>query len=172
MERKMLIIVCIVAVSLAASVAAHPRYQSDTPLYTIRMEQASSEMNFLPTQMTTFTYNAEKGYELSYDIAGFCSAEPLADTGEPITCDPLCKESIETCPTNEYTCPNTCEWTCFMSTCPQNTCSWTCYTCPEYTCNPTCRNPYTCHLSTCVFTCNPTCIHPRTCYLSSCMLSC
>lgn len=165
MDRKLALIVVAstaFAVLTVATVTATP-WISDTPLYAYRMEQASSKMNFLPTQVATFTYNAEKGYTLSYEAAGFCSAEPLAPTGEEIeTCWPECT-------TNEYTCPNTCEWTCFMSTCPVNTCSQTCYTCPENTCNSTCTSPYTCHLSTCVSTCNPTCNSPWTCQYSGCM---
>jgi hypothetical protein len=165
MDRRLALIVMVstaLAVLTVTAATATPGV-SGTPLYAYRMEQASSKMNFLSTEMANFTYIAEKGYVLSYDATGFCNPEPLAPTGEEMeTCWPQCT-------TNEITwCQYTCEDTCFMSTCQQNTCSQTCYTCPEDTCNNTCTSPYTCHLSTCVSTCNPTCTSPWTCQYSGC----
>lgn len=64
----MVIVICIVVVSLAASVTAYPPYQSDTPLYTVRMEQACSKMHFLPAAVNEITYTTTKGYTLDYGI--------------------------------------------------------------------------------------------------------
>jgi hypothetical protein len=85
-----------------------------TPLYRVRMEQASSEMNFLPTDMSTFTYTAEKGYTLDYCAAGGCGVVPLA-TGPVGTCE-------------------TCEYTCDDPTCPP-----VCLSTFRYTCTKPCQ---------------------------------
>lgn len=100
----------------ALDVMANPR-TFNTPLYTLRMEQASSEMNFLPTTVTTFTYFAEEEYTVEHSALGWCNgANPLS----------------------------TLEWTCIDSTCG-NTCN-TCYSCWP-TCEPSKRTcPWTCGL--------------------------
>ncbi|MGD2249683.1 MAG: hypothetical protein PVF58_14845 [Candidatus Methanofastidiosia archaeon] len=102
---------------------------SSTPLYMVRMEQQSNDMNFLPTEINEFTYSAETGYTITYN-AGFCGASPL---GPAPTCEQNpCQWTVDTCP---YTCLSTCPATCF-ETCP-NTC-WGA-TCEGSTCgNPPC----------------------------------
>lgn len=150
-KTKISLVVCSVAiVSLAvAAVTANPSI--NTPLYTLRMEQASSKMNFLPTAVNDFTYTAEKGSTLNYNVSKYCSfVVPLAPTGSGggETCWPQCNTTQPTCSTCEETCPSTCSNTC-SSTCP-NTCPVTCITCE------TCEGP------TCENTCQPTC--PWTCW--------
>jgi len=87
------------------SVAASPKISGNTPLYAFRMEQASSEMSFLPKEKTTFVYTTERGYTLNYDTAEACNVwgnVKAIYTGK-YTC-------YLTCPyTCWYTCPNTCE---------------------------------------------------------------
>lgn len=160
MDRKLaLILVASTAFAILTitAVTATP-WASGTPLYAYRMEQASNKMNFLPTQMTTFTYIAEKGYTVHYGVISGGQSDPLHITAGPTAC-----EDCET-----VTWPYTCEWSCWFSTCPANTCSNTCYTCPEDTCNSTCTSPWTCHKSTCAYTCNDTCTSPWTCQHSGC----
>lgn len=91
-----------------------------TPLFTLRMEQQSHEMNFLPTEINEFTYTAEMGHTLSYD-AGCCNVSPLDI--EPTNEQNLCEYTVDTsCPdTCLSTCPDTCVDTC-PSTCQGNTC--------------------------------------------------
>lgn len=115
-----------------------------TPLYTVRMEQESNKMNFLPTEVNQFTYTAENGCTVLYEVS-LCGVHPLEE------------------PTVPETCPNTCDdETCYGPTCPEtscntcSTCSSTCNTCTQPTCE-TCEEtcPYTC--STCSSTCWNTC---------------
>ena len=149
---------------------------ANTPLYTVRMEQASSEMSFLPTEMNGFTYTTEKGSTVnSCANAQYCGGVELLDTlGHTYcgTCWPQCSTSEATCE-GSYTC----YYTCIGDTCPiitcmtcegqgntcdatscQETCSTctqpTCSTCNGWTCDPTgCQN--TCY--TCDRTCWDTC---------------
>lgn len=119
-----------IAFLVAATVAASPWISSNTPLYTYRMEQASSEMDFLPTEKNDFTYTTEGGYNLNYDVLGCCDDQnPLIQTWQYTcefyeTCDTC--STCSTCSTCPATCPNTC----------QNTCPYTCWN----TCPVTCRN--------------------------------
>ena len=168
MDKKILIIVTSVTVVFLA-IAAVTAYNraTDTPLYTVRMEQASSRMGFLPTVVNEFSYTAEKGYTLDYSIQEHGGAHPL----EPPTESPPCEtwETCEgTCETCWSTCPRTCSYTCpytCSSTCPQ-TCPNTCpSTCDDPTCSSTC--PPTCPVTCDGPTCPPTCDDP-TCYVTSC----
>ena len=125
MDRTMLCaVVCIGIMSLAAAVTASPR-MSNTPLYTVRMEQASSNMHFLPTTVNDFTYTAENKYTLHYDIfldGHMDMVRDVPDTESTCygwTCFQTC---TSTCPYTCYTCPNTCQHTC------QITCWAGCYT--------------------------------------------
>lgn len=133
-KRKMLIAVMSIAtVSCAAAFAAASPRSVTTPLYTARMEQASSEMRFLPTTMNTFTYITREGYTLDHEASGdwysgyhwFLASEISCPT--VVTC-----ESCIICPT-DINCPtegSTCEPTeCFMNTCLDTQCDRTCYAC-------------------------------------------
>jgi hypothetical protein len=145
-KRKMFIAVASgFLVFLAVTTVIADSSLFNTPLYTFRMEQASSEMNFLPTELNRFDYNAENGYTIDYDvIVGCCiDGNSIQYTGH--TCPPLTCETCITCPVTCYsTCVNTCTNTCV------NTCNTCVSTCPS-TCVSTC-------VSTCYMTCdNPTC---------------
>jgi hypothetical protein len=190
MDRKNMILiagsaalaVCAVVFVTAASQA------SATPLFTVRMEQVSSKMNFLPTEINGFTYDTEKGYTVTFGINKYCSSDPsetiLDDTCMTMcgtcpfsclescfeTCDtwPSCPVTCDTCTSNcnptcyGPTCPQTCEPTCETPTCP-HTCYETCETCDDPTCPYTCYE--TCEDPTCPVTCEPTCEEP-TCPLT------
>ena len=139
MDRKLifLAVMSVALVFLAVTAAtAHTWTSPNTPLYTLRMEQASTKMNFSPAKGNGFAYTVEKGHILGYDIAGYFSdGEPLA-TG----CKPTCVETcLETCVS---TCPQTCVSTCFtcVSTCPYS-CVNTCWSTCAYTCDLTCDEP-------------------------------
>ena len=117
MNRKILFVIvgiAVASVTVAAVTARSLTY--NTPLYTVRMEQASSGMNFLPTEMNDFTFTAEIGYNLNY-VPEYCGAESphvYAKTyGGGDTC------------WGYYTCPFTCKY------------NITCY----YTCRPTACAP-------------------------------
>jgi hypothetical protein len=134
------IVLCVVAVAPATSLLA------DTPLYTVRMEQNSSEKHFLPTEVNEFSYNAEPGYTVTKEVSAYTGGATL-DTGvwtcEPNTHEFTCK-TCNTCLTCEscFHCEtqDTCEPTCETCT---NTCESTCHaTCPDTCANPTC--PETC----------------------------
>jgi hypothetical protein len=160
MNKKTVFIMVLSATAVLFAITAATAYNrtATTPLYTIRMEQVSSKMNFLPTAVNEFTYSAEKGYTLDCSIQGYGGVQPLKPPTESPpcetweTCDPTCPNTcIDTCPN---TCPNTCE------TCPL-TCPLTCLaTCPN-TCAATC--PITCDGPTCPSTCDD-----PTCYVTSC----
>jgi hypothetical protein len=147
MDKKASAAVACTGILLAMTVVTASS-QEDTPLYTMRMEQASSEMHFLPSAVSEFTYTAEPGVVFSYAVTGYCG-EPFYFTESPCevtigaTCDSTCWPSCG------YTCGSTCGFTC-------NTCIATC----GFTCNPTC-DAITCD------SCMQTCI---TC--SSCSLTC
>ena len=154
MDRKQiyLVVTSAVVVSLAvASVSASSSYNS--PLYRLRMEQASSKMNFLPSAANGFTYTTENGFILNCSV-GNCCGKGIVLLGTDATCFPTCLETCpntcDTCSTCDYTCPATCPVTC--STCYGYTCDATScqYTCTPVTCQYTC---YTC-LETCPNTCD------------------
>ena len=116
---------------------------STTPLYTVRYQQASSSLNFLPTAVTGFTYTTQKGYTLQYDCLGHYGTLLDVTTGK--TCEGTC-QGQQTC--QGYT---TCDLTCW-GTCP-NTCGSTCpLTCS--TCEQTCFTCDTCYVS-CLGECQP-----------------
>lgn len=152
--------VSMIFVLLAAAFVTANSWTGMTPLYTIRMEQQSSEKHFLPTERNDFTYTAENGCTILY-TAGYCGSLPAAETLIGPTCWDSCDGTCdltcwETCPntcntcwnTCQSTCPNTCQSTC-QSTCP-NTCEQTCDTCGS-TCGYTCEG--TCFGDTCWDTC-------------------
>ncbi|MGC1121834.1 MAG: hypothetical protein WBA22_12140 [Candidatus Methanofastidiosia archaeon] len=143
MDRKQKLgiaaIVAVLAFSTVTSAAANFS-TFFTPLYTMRMEQASSKMNFLPTPMNGFTYFTERGQTFDYHITGsMCGCWGNQTPQIPLTCNTCdeyyCEEPTHcgTCVTCYSTCLSTCPNTC-QSTCP-NTCS-TCSTCGGSTCEP------------------------------------
>ena len=123
MDKKMsLVVIGLVAISLAVTCVTASE-MTNTPLYTVRMEQASSKMNFLPTEKNIFTYTTENGHIVIYD-AQCCSAGPL-----DIPTQPMCLITEETC---DESCWGTCYPTCYEScggTCQNPTCGNTCDTC-------------------------------------------
>jgi len=136
-KRVLLVMTSVAIVSLAVTCVTANLWALTTPLYTLRMEQASSEMNFLPTTVNEFTYTTENDFNMEYTLVGCCGAEPFdVPTKIGFTCDePTCPNT--SCNTCGFTCPNTCEFTCLYGThCPHtchDTCGKTCSTCP-YTC--------------------------------------
>jgi hypothetical protein len=64
-NRKILVAVVSVCAVLVVSTVIASSQISNTPLFTFRMEQASSEMNFLPTVVNGFIYTTENGYTLN-----------------------------------------------------------------------------------------------------------
>lgn len=131
MDKKVVLVgISIAATLLVATAVCASNIPSTTPLYTVRMEQQSNDMNFLPTEMNEFTYTAEPGYTVTYNALECCSIHPL---GPPPTCEQNpCEWTVDTCP---YTCLYTCPATCF------NTCPNTCWglTCEGSTCgDPPC----------------------------------
>ncbi|MBU7028515.1 MAG: hypothetical protein HXS48_16395 [Theionarchaea archaeon] len=72
-RTKMLIVAVSAAVAFCAVAFVTADFStSSTPLYTVRMEQASSSMRFLPTERNKFTYTTEKGYMLTCDVMKSC----------------------------------------------------------------------------------------------------
>ena len=137
-RKKVLITVASIAMaSLAITAVTASSLALNTPLYTLRMEQASSKMNFLPTAMNKFAYTTENGYNLDYEaLVGYCGAVPL---GSLYTCEVTCPYVtcvVGTCSScSGYTCDATsCQPTCWY------TCEWTCnqWTCPGFTCDGPC----------------------------------
>jgi hypothetical protein len=141
-KLKILIaVVCGVGFLCAVVAVTASNLTSSTPLYTFRMEQASSKMSFLPTERNEIVYTTEPGH--TFNSAGH-HVYPLEEPTVPVTCPDTCEETCSTC---YYTCEgNTCEGTCY-STCP-NTCS---------TCEPTCEQP------SCWNTCSSTCSTCKPC---------
>jgi len=167
MNRKWMSIAVISAVvTLLAVTCVTATSWSRTPLYTLRMEQQSSQMNFLPTEMNTFTYVTEKGCNLNCSIVGGCCGVIPLSTSPASTCNPSCFETCDqTCP---WTCFDTCESTCDGFTCDETSCQPTCSTCDQPTCPDTCW--VTCDGPTCPGTCGPTC--DETCIGHTCTRTC
>jgi len=163
-RRKMVIAeVNVVIVVLTVAFVASGSLAANTPLYTVRMEQASSKMNFLPTERSNFVYTTEEGCNLNCNAVGCCNGAKLLGT------DYTCYLTIPCVTCNGGTCSYTCPYTC-GNTCDDPTCPDTCpYTCDDYTCNePTCVGD-TCEDPTCG-TCvpgGPTCVY-NTCTPTRC----
>ncbi len=156
MNRKQkwisLAVVCVATVAAIAVVTASSPMSMNTPLYTLRMEKASSKMNFLPKTAEIYSYDAKNGHNLTYKDNYAFYDEKLLST---YRCDTWC-----TCMVGE-TCEWTCDYTCYtcVNTC-WNTCVNTCHTCVETcsTCVSTCSETCVDTCSTCVETCGETCI--------------
>jgi len=166
MDRKQISVAVLgIVVLVAATCVTASSWGGNTPLYTVRMEQASSKMNFLPTAVSGFIYTAGDGYTLDCEASASCS-----------TCVPLVSGGVNTCETCPghitcwNTCPDTCEpsceGTCFEPTC-SSTCPVTCETCTQPTCE-TCETCSTC--VTCPSTCS-TCKGQDTCW-DTCEIDC
>lgn len=138
-QKMSFAVIGVALVSLAVTCVSAASWTSNTPLFTLRMEQASSKMNFLPTEKATFAYTTELGYNLNYNVD--------SRTGEP----------LGNCTDYDTTC---------LITCPES-CAGTCDTCGGYTCDETSCQP-TCPAGTCAWTCGPTC-PPRTCIDTLCI---
>ena len=139
MDKKILAAAIGMAVLAVTYATAAPSL--NTPLYTYRMEQSSSKMHFLPTDINCYTYTAEKGYHIHDNICD------IANKGGGID------SVINTCNGTGYTCNG--EPTCHSS-CP-DTCRETCpgwFTCWETCYEPTCE--------TCSITCDPGCLTAAT----------
>ena len=117
--------ICVaIAFCAVTVVAASPKSRVNAPLYTFRMEQASSKMNFLPTAVNGFVYTAEEGYNFNYSATGCCGDVKPLDTGDAtptcaLTCYPTSCTCWQTC--DDPTCPNTCPVTC-VPTCTGSCC--------------------------------------------------
>jgi hypothetical protein len=90
MERKKLMVVALVAATaliIATTVSASSF--AGSPLFSLRMEQQSSKMNFLPTEIKGFTYAAESKSCLTLDMSLCCNAVPLGPepTSEQNPCE-------------------------------------------------------------------------------------
>lgn len=132
MDRKIsLAVIGVVAVSCVVPFVTASSLTS-TPLFTLRMEQMSSEKNFLPTEKNEFTYTSEKGFTLGYEISGYSGGvNPLMTEGS--TCNPTC--NVKTCITC-LTCESCFHCVTVNPTCDDLTCQRTCNpTCDEQTCN-------------------------------------
>lgn len=108
----------VVALFFAIACATASSWTSHSPLYTFRMEQTSSEMNFLPAERNDFVYTAEKGYELNCDVSTIPRESPQEES--VIICTLIC-------PTEAATCADPTE--CFINTCKETQCDRTCYGC-------------------------------------------
>jgi hypothetical protein len=144
--KMSLAIIGIVTILAINVVIASPQ-TSHTPLYTFRMEQASSEMNFLLKEKSTFIYTAEDGYQLNTNVpSGYY-------------------DDLESLPVTYWNCWESVEVRCWYTARGWDECwlipfTWmgtcffpTCHTCPYYTC-------YICIFQT-WNTCLRTCYHPR-----------
>ena len=73
MNRKQVVYSSIVGIAIVACavVAVSATFPgANTPLYRFRMEQISNQMNFSPVKMSGYTYTAEGGYTLHYEVSG------------------------------------------------------------------------------------------------------
>ena len=136
MDTRIVIITSIVAVFLAV-VTASPGVQSKTPLYTIRMEQASSNMHFLPTEVNEITYTTTQGYTLTCDIPTWKSNSTEPGSTYWVTHDCTCWGTMHcTCwLTVDCTCWHTLNCTCWDTgycTCSPFTCWY--FSCFDFSC--------------------------------------
>lgn len=155
-KTKMSVAVLSTVIALLAitAVTTGSQVSLNTPLYVFRMEQASSEMNFLSTERNNIAYTIENGSTLNYSISEeYCSAK--SSPAICLTDQHICSVDVGTCAmvTCASTCPNTC-WSTCSDTC-ENTCGNTCWSTCSDTCGNTCGN--TCP-STCWLTCGETCL--------------
>lgn len=178
-QKRLAAIVGVAVFLMATCATASSLKIRDTPLYTFRMEKASSSMNFLPRERNDFIYDAEDRYTVNYCAGGYCSNAGIMNVGKGDALRPPVTYGTCSVTCDDYTCYDTCLSTCntcyvgcdghtvtptCLSTC--NTCYVGCdgytaiLTCPITcdTCWVTCDG-YTCYL-TCVYTCANTCYLP------------
>ncbi len=162
MNKKLAIVIVIVsAVFVVCAITVAASSGTYSPLYMIRMQQASDKMHFSPATMSGFTYNTEPGCTVGYYAAARCGAELLNTApGETFcdTCPPECYTFEGTC-MGSYTCCITCFFETCWITC--ETCEGQGYTCDDTSCQDTCVG--TCDEPTCSYTCPETCDDP-TCF--------
>lgn len=121
MNRKMLAFIAGIAlVSFAIAGVCASSWAYKTPLYTMRMEQVSNDMHFLPPEMNDFTYTAENGYNLNYDVSAFSATTTSSVNFQTFDGSNTCNGS-STC-AYSYTCPFTCNITC-SRTCEPTACA-------------------------------------------------
>lgn len=96
MNRKIMMFITGLAIASITVTAAVTAYSpvSHTPLYTARMEQQSSGMHFLPTEMNDLTYTSEPGFELNFEATAINGEDSDLASGHA-----------------------SCIWTCVWSTC-------------------------------------------------------
>lgn len=163
--KQVFIVIGVVIFITAVIVAVASSSSFNTPLYTVRMEQVSSKMNFLPKEANQFIYTAIKGQEIFFNIKSNGIFDDPPETEGP-SCDSIhcntcgvteCGEScglecetMENCPTGDpetcggASCTPTCGSTCDDPTCYGPTCPFTCYQtmvgtcCTCYSCDFTC----------------------------------
>jgi hypothetical protein len=125
MDRKLKTAIAMTVVAFvffAAVVTASFYAASNTPLYNYRMEQASNKMHFLPTDMNTFAYNTEKGYNVDFEVTGNPDDGIMYTWQSPWTCVfSTCNYTCQTCDgptcvTCGYSCGGTCD-TCITEPC-------------------------------------------------------
>ena len=117
-DQKMVALMSTALLLLILSAAASPETVY-TPLYMVRMEQTSDDMNFLPTEMSGFTYETEKGCTVNCSVKGMCGN---VDALTVYTCYDTCHRTCRTC----------------FPPCAYNVDAYTVYTCYD-TCHHTCR---------------------------------
>ena len=161
MDTKKWMLLAVSAIVFFAIATATANALPNTPLYTYRMEQVSSEMGFLPTEKNDFCYTAENGYTVTYLWEWYAAVSHITTSQPCELCRKLKTDWIRTCPKTCETCPGDirCKktsWDTCAATCPI-TCVATCLgkpTCFYYTCEKTCPDNRTCQ-----HTCPETCIY-------------
>jgi hypothetical protein len=110
-QKTSIVVASIIVVSLAATCVTASSQTSNTPLYTFRMEEVSSEMNFLSTEVSEITYNTQNGYTLNYEFGpGMDNAYFPFWTRWGPTCR-RCTMWWGSCPTGDYLpCDPECTW--------------------------------------------------------------
>jgi hypothetical protein len=65
-------VIGVVVTTFAISAVTASPGTLNTPLYTFRMEEASSEMNFLPKEQSPLVYTTGEGYHLNTSAPKYC----------------------------------------------------------------------------------------------------
>ena len=118
-KRASIVVASVSIMSLALACVTANASPSNTPLYTFRMEEASSENSFLPTAVNEFTYNTKNEYTLSWGLVTDGSF-PFSRPGG------VFELWYPTQYWREHTCSKY-DSTCWGLTCDIITCSCTCH---------------------------------------------